>query len=471
MKKPLKFITVALTALLAVTLFISLAKSQVPPIPMTIDGYVLVRRVDGTNKTVPAGFAVYAKEGTTVINVKDPQNRSITDSNGYFVLGAAASSDGVKIDLWVKNVNVTRITFHQGTFLTLNLTVIDTTPPTIEIVSPQPNEKLPSNQPVWINVTLIEDFALVNETIKLTLNETELTPTYDAETGMLYCQTSPLSIGLYNVSVFVEDLAGNNASKTWGFTVAEIIPPTVTIINPTFANPLYIQSGKTIQVTYNYTEENPKNVTLAVYNATHTIASKTVTELLGGQDVQRTDEITIPAGTADGNYNLRVVLSNIYNLNATVVQADAVIVDNEAPTVSNPYQNPPGAIVQPNQIVDIEPGQNITIRVNVTDANPIKTVKIYYNTTTQQWQSIEMTKTTSNQYEATIPSSQLPVCTKLYYYIEAVDAADNKVQTPTAGVYFQSHIVPEYQKSVLIALLSAITLITALAKKRKRNSS
>lgn len=112
MKKPLKLATTFLTALVALTFFFSLAKSQVPPIPMTIDGYVLVRRVDGTSKTVPAGFAVYAKEGATVINVQYPQNRWITNANGYFVLGASASSDGVPIDLWVENVNVTRIIFR-----------------------------------------------------------------------------------------------------------------------------------------------------------------------------------------------------------------------------------------------------------------------------------------------------------------------------------------------------------------------
>lgn len=267
MEKSMKPAMTALTALLVATLFISVAKSQVPPIPMTIDGYVLVRRVDGTNKTVPAGFAVYAKEGTTVINVQDPQNRWITDSNGYFLLGASASSDGVPIDLWVENINVTRIIFHQGTFLTLNLTVIDTTPPAI----------------------------------------------------------------------------------------------------------------------------------------------------------------------------------------------------------SNPYQNPPGQTVQPGETVEIEVGFNITVKVSATDFC-IEKVSLYYNVSATEWREIQMTPTASGEYAATIPSSSYPPCTTIQYYIKAVDLAGNTAQTPTAGVYFTSHIISEYQKIVLAALLPTITLIIALAKKWKRKS-
>jgi len=266
MEKPVKFTMTALTVMLATTLFISAAKSQVPPIPMTIDGYVLVRRIDGTNKTVPAGFAVYAKEGTTVINVQDPQNRWITNASGYFILGASASSDGVPIDLWVENINVTRIIFRQGTFLTLNLTVIDTAPPTI----------------------------------------------------------------------------------------------------------------------------------------------------------------------------------------------------------SNPYQNPPGQTIQPGETVEIEAGFNITVKVSVTDFC-IEKVSLYYNISATEWKEIQMNPA-SGEYVATIPSSIYPPCTTIQYYIEAVDLAGNAAQTPTAGVYFASHIIPEYQKIVSTSILPIITLITALAKKRKKEN-
>lgn len=476
MEKPLKLATVMLTAVLAATLFISLAKSQPPPpmptIPMTIDGYVLIRRVDGTNKTVPAGFAVYAKEGTTVINVEDPQRRWITDANGYFVLGASASSDGVPIDLWIEDTNVTRVTFRQGTFLTLNLTVIDTTSPTINIVSPRPNETLPPNQPIWINATLTDNFALNPATITLKLNETALTPTYNPKIKLLYYQTSPLTPGNYIIKLSVEDLAGNLGTRTWSFTITQEAPPpeppTVSIISPTTTSPVYTQAERVIQVTYKYTEASPKNATIKIYNSTHTLAVKTITGLTGGTNVQRTDVVPVPAGAADGSYNLNVTIFNIHDLSATASQLNAVKVDNTKPVISNPYQDPPGRVVQPGETVDVEPGYDITVKVNVTEPN-IEKVSLYYKVSATEWIEIQMAQTASGEYTATIPSGGLQPCTTIQYYVKAVDKAGNTAQTPTAGVYFISHIISEYQRITLAALLPAIALIIALTKKGRKN--
>jgi hypothetical protein len=322
---------------LATIIFLSnilTVKSQPPLLPMTISGYVFIQKVDGTKITAPEGLYVYAKEGTVVINVQDTWT---TDVNGYYSIGVSASTEGAQIDMWVQNINVTRITFHSGTFIDLNLTVIDETSPSIQILSPEPNAILPPNQPVWINATLTDNFVLNASTILLTLNGTKLTPTYNAETGLVYYQTSPLTIGLYNVSLSVEDLAGNPATKTWSFTVAQMIPPTVTIISPTTANPLYTQSAKTVRITYNYTEANPKNATIIVYNSTNIIATATITNLTGGTNIQRIDNITIPAGTAEGPYNINVTIYNIYELSAIATQLNAIIVDNTKPVIVISY--------------------------------------------------------------------------------------------------------------------------------------
>jgi len=468
MEKPLKLATLILTTLLAATIFTPLTRSSVPTIPMTIDGYVLIRRTDGTNKTVPAGFAVYAKEGTTIINVEDPNRNWITDSSGRYMLGASASQDNIPIDLWVENVNVTRIIFRQGTFITLNLTVIDTTPPAIEIISPAPNEKLPPNQPTWINATLTDNFALNTEKITLTLNQTELTPTYSSETRVLYFQTSPLTSGHYSISLSVEDLAGNIATETWNFTVTEEVtpePPTVTIINPTTISPKYTKSDQIVQVTYGYTETNPKNATIKVYNSTHTVTTRTITDLVGGTNIQRTDILPIPAGTAEGFYNLDVTVFNVYNLSATATQTSAVIIDDTAPSISNPYQDPPGQVVQPGEIVEVEVGYNLTVKVNVTEPNLDK-VSLYYNISATEWREIQMNPTTGNQYAATIPSSGLGPCTTIYYRIVAVDKAGNTAQIPASGVYFKTHIIPEFTTLTIIGALIASAVATA-AKRRK----
>ena len=533
--------------------------SQPPLLPMTISGYVFIQKVDGTKITAPEGLYVYAKEGTVVINVPDTWT---TDVNGYYSIGVSASTEGAQIDMWVQNINVTRITFHSGTFIDLNLTVIDVTPPTIQILSPRPNAILPSNQPVWINATLTDNFVLNTSTILLTLNGTKLAPTYNAETGLVSYQTSPLTIGLYNISLSVEDLAGNPATKTWSFTVAQMIPPTVTIISPTTANPLYTQSAKTVRITYNYTEANPKNATIIVYNSTNIIATAPITNLAGGTNITRTDSITIPAGTAEGSYNLNVTVYNIYELSKTATQLNAIVVDNTkpvivisypaegsyisakkvwingtitevnigalkpsindtrftlqewnsatgkfaylnntaiqdgkitltvsftdlaqntasatrsftldttAPVISKPYQNPPGKVVQPAETVEIEVGYNITVKVNVTDLN-LEKVYLYYNVSATQWKEIQMNPTTGNEYTATIFSSSYPQSTIIQYYIKAVDKAGNTAQTPTAGAYFQTKIIPEFPNILAILLILSAAILTAAAIKWRKPS-
>lgn len=244
--------------------------------------------------------------------------------------------------------------------------------------------------------------------------------------------------------------------------------PTVTIIKPTTAAPTYTQSGKTIQITYTYTEANPKNATIKIFNATHTIATVNVATLNGGTNIQRTDNITIPAIATEGTYNLNVTIFNIHDLSATATQLSAVIIDNTAPVISDPYQDPPGQVVQPGETVDLEPGYDITVKVNITELN-IEKVSLHYSVSATEWVEIQMTQTASGEYTATMPSSSFPPCTTIQYYIKAVDKAGNAAQTPTAGIYFASHVIPEYQKITLATLLPAIALIIALTRKAKKN--
>jgi len=565
--RKLKTTTIFLIAGALLFALIPMAVSQqIPPLPMAIQGYVFIHRVTGEDVIAPAGLHLYVKVGTEVLQPQEG-SQDITDQNGYYLLVISGPEEGTPLDIWVEQIYVTTVPLdYYAPPLTLNLTVVDTTAPTIEIISPTPGESFPPNQQVWINATLTDNLAIANTTITLTLNGTALTPAYNPETGLLSYKTSPLTSGLYIISLSVEDLAGNLTTETWSFTVAPEVPPqppTVTIISPTTASPVYTRSDRVIQVTYQYTEANPKNATIKVYNSTHTIAAVTITELNGGTNVLRTDIVPIPAGAAEGSYHLNVTVYNIHELSATATETNAAKVDNTQPVVtinypaegsyisaekvwingtiveanigtrqptiddtrftlqewnsatgkfaflnntalpdsrititvsftdlaqntasdtvaftldttvpviSNPYQDPPGRVVQPGETVEVEVGYNITVKVNVEELN-IERVSLYYNISTTQWAEIPMNPTGGNEYTATIPSSSYPPCTTIQYYIEAVDKAGNTAQTPTAGVYFTSHIISEHQKIMLAALLPTIALIIALNRKRKRKST
>lgn len=80
-----------------------------------------------------------------------------------------------------------------------------------------------------------------------------------------------------------------------------------------------------------------------------------------------------------------------------------------------------------------------------------------------------MNPTTGNQYTATIPSSSFAPCTTIYYYILAVDKAGNTAQTPVAGVYFETHIIPEFTiLTIIVALLVFTVAIAAKGKNKTR---
>ncbi len=469
MNKASKITTLILITCLAVMGLIAPAKSSVPLLPMTVYGYVTIHRIDGTNITAPEGLYVYAKDNTTIINAMGTWT---TDTNGYYSIGCSATTEGKLIDIWVQNLNVTRVVFHSGTFLELNLTVIDTTAPEIQPLSPKPGETVSLNQPVWINATLTDNLAINTTTIKMTLNETQLDAIYNSATGLLYKQTNITDEGLYFASVYAEDIAGNNATKTWNFTAISAAPPVIAILDPTTASPVYTQSGKTIEITVNYTELNPFNRTIKVYDTAGTLVEMSnTTAITPGTNVTQTVEFEIPASAPEGKYDLGVTLSNIYSLSTTATQTSAVIIDNSAPIIGNPYQEPPGQTAQPGATIEIQLGSNVTVRVNVTDEiGLVKQVILSYNITATQWENIEMQKTTGDQYSATIPSSQLAVGTTIRYYITAYDNADNMAKSPTSDVYFQYQVIPEFSTPTLLTILMLFTATVLTLLRRKRSN-
>ncbi|MEM2702978.1 MAG: hypothetical protein QXR45_07435 [Candidatus Bathyarchaeia archaeon] len=141
--------------------------------------------------------------------------------------------------------------------------------------------------------------------------------------------------------------------------------------------------------------------------------------------------------------------------------------DNVPPSISNPYQDPPGTIMQPDQVVEVDVGQDVTVRVNVTDASPIKNVVLFYNITSNTWANITMQRISDNLYEATIPS-QFNIGDKVFYYIEATDIAGNTMRSPDIGLYYRYQVIPELNNITLaLTLLTSATLAMLLNKKEK----
>jgi hypothetical protein len=449
------FVTIILILLLASTMLSILMVSAQIEAPMTIEGYVFIRSaVTGENLTAPAGLKIYVKIGTEMIEPVEG-SQDVTDENGYYAIGISGPPSGTKIDLWVQQINVTRITLvYMAPPLELNLTVVDTVPPTAPVdlmhISPL-NDTTPSF--TWTAST--DNLRVEGYYVQITNY-----PVYWIGNTTSWESPDELPEGNYTLNVWAKDLAGNNGTKaSLKFTIrtAPILPPEVTITNPTTTNPVYTRSGTTIQVTYRYTEASPKNATITVYNSTYSVAA-TIIDLAGGTNITRTDSITIPAGTAEGSYNLNVTVYNIYELSKTATQTDAIKVDITAPTITSVSQNPPANNVQPTDTVEVT--------ATVTDAlSGVKNVTLYYSKDGgATWNLVPM-QPNGQLYKGTIPP--LPADTTVKYYIEAFDKAGNKKISPETEYYIYT-VIPEFPNILAILLiLSATILIAAAIKWRK----
>lgn len=459
---------------MALSLF-SLAKSQPPLPPVVIEGYVTIQTVSGTNITAPPNLTVYTKQqNTTIPNVP---GSSPTNTQGFYQISVGNSSsdvppEGAPIDIWVQGINVTRIIFsYHNNPVDMNLTVPDTTAPTIQVLSPQPQAYVSSTQPVWINATVTDDLAINETSITMTLNQTQLAWTFDNTTGLLSNQTGPLVQGFYVANITVSDIAGNTAVQTWNFTASPGIPPTISITSPTTTSPVYTQSGQPIQVSFGYTEASPLNWTITISNATSTIASVTNTTAITNGTSTMTVSVPISPTASDGAYDLAVTMYNTLYLSTTATNTSAVVVDNTPPTMSTPYQDPPGQSVVANVTLNVTQGSsmvNVNVSVNITDAaSGVKQAILSYNTGSG-WVNLTMSPT-GNLYTATIPGQ--PNGTMVTYYMTAIDNVLNAARTPTDQLYYYPYnVVPEFNFAVLLLILAigtTLAIVTSRTTKRK----
>jgi hypothetical protein len=462
LNKKLKIITLlVITGLMALNL-VSFAKSAGPPLlPMTIQGYVTIQKGDGTNMTAP-NLTVYAKvQNTTIPN--NAQTVGLTDDQGKYTLSVGSSDntvppEGTPIDIWVQNINVTRTILHYQTFLPdLNLTVVDTTSPTIQVLWPTPNSIVTSSQPLWVNATVTDDL-LINETsMEMTLNQTQLAWTFDNATGLLSNQTGPPTPGTYVANITVSDIAGNTAVETWSFMAKNVTAPAVTITSPTTANQAYARSGKSVQVVFTYIEPNPLNWTVVISNAAHTVPSVSNGTAITPGSGTVTASVVIDQSATDGLYNVAVTMYNTDVLGNTTTQTNAVMIDNTPPTIGTPTQVPLNSS-------GVQPTDTVNVSVSVTDTGSgVYNVTLGYNNGT--WYEVTMTLT-SGLWQASIPPQSAG--TTVQYNITAYDKAGNKAVNDNAGAYYIYNVMPEFPTvTVLIALMASTAILTVLVKKRK----
>jgi len=134
--------------------------------------------------------------------------------------------------------------------------------------------------------------------------------------------------------------------------------------------------------------------------------------------------------------------------------------DATPPLIGTPIQDPPKENVQP--------GQTVTVSVNVTDTQTgVSEVILSYSTDEgNTWQNITMNKISESTYVGQIPG--FPAGTSVKYTITAYDYAGNMATQPQEGYHVYT-VIPEFP-SGLLHLLILIMIVSVSIAFVKRNS-
>jgi uncharacterized lipoprotein YddW (UPF0748 family) len=184
-------------------------------------------------------------------------------------------------------------------------------------------------------------------------------------------------------------------------------------------------------------------------------------------NITRTVKVTVDCSVlgVDGQVLFRYkYLEPFINATQEVYSQHAYTPHSEAipPQIGEPIQDPPKGNVQPFQ--------NVTITVNVTDyPTRIRKVILHYSIDNgTSWNTAVMKQVCQNTYQATIPGYQY--CTWVTFKIEAFDVVGNNATKDNYGLGYTYHVIPEFQTIHIGLLLALMTLTIIFGIKAEKSS-
>jgi len=219
-------------------------------------------------------------------------------------------------------------------------------------------------------------------------------------TGTANDGSEPWSVPTINstnvlIRVMATDNAGNTANDTSDATfTVDSDDPTVESVSPNSSTPTETQSGEDVTVSWNTTDATAgvANVTVSIQNASTTIANTTETTANGSTN------LTVPAGTADGNYSVGVEPVDQVGNNRSVESPDAVVVDGTSPAVT---------VDAPNGGETFRGGETTTIEWNASSGDyTIDSIDIEYSTDGgSTWSNVTIDTADDGSYTWTVPNN------------------------------------------------------------------
>ena len=145
---------------------------------------------------------------------------------------------------------------------------------------------------------------------------------------------SELSDGVYYWRVRAKD--GFNNWGAWsGCTKLDVdlLSPSISQVWPNTTVVDYKKTGALLVVNFTFTERNPKNYTIKLFNATDTVCEVSKTSgISGGSDIQESNSCTVGSSSGAKWFNLSVTMYDIFGRVIKNTQTDAVMIDNIPPS-------------------------------------------------------------------------------------------------------------------------------------------
>jgi parallel beta-helix repeat protein len=138
---------------------------------------------------------------------------------------------------------------------------------------------------------------------------------------------------------------------------------------------------------------------------------------------------------------------------------DTIVLDTTIPNIETPTREPAD---------NIQPDQPVKVSVNVTDAiSQVKNVTLSYTINDgETWTDLPMNHTTSNVYEATIPSQQAD--TTVRFKIVAYDHAENTATLDGTEPYCTYQVIPEFPTAMILPLFIVLTLFAVIFRRKSK---
>ncbi|MCW4055039.1 MAG: nitroreductase family protein [Candidatus Bathyarchaeota archaeon] len=280
-----------------------------------------------------------------------------------------------------------------------------------------------------------------------------------------YHRTTPSAHGIYPLVIFVSNATGVYQYLPENHSVTEILhsDKRLGIANACSGQVWAADAPATFLIVYNssYNGGNTGDGGTLPHEFIEVDAGAAIQQLFLEASAWNLSANIVSEGLEEWNGIGAEELRNILDLSPSLIPLYTIPVgvrapDTTPPTIGTPFQNPDPAAVEPNQ--------NVTVSVEVTDKDAgVREVVLSYSIDEgQTWTNTTMNHISMNTYTGEIPGFEKD--THVQYKIIAYNNANNPAVEDNAENYYVYTVIPELRKLIIFIFITATLIVAILTK-------